>query len=122
MAERVTRSWQTVPHFTLRREIDATRLLSWRAAVRAGPGGGDANVTDLVVKLVAESLRRHPRVNASWRDGSIVPGDGVNVAIAVATDDGLVVPVIRDADRLDLGSVVARRGELVAAARAGRLR
>jgi pyruvate dehydrogenase E2 component (dihydrolipoamide acetyltransferase) len=118
MAERVTRSWQSVPQFTLRREIDATRLLSWRAAV----SDAEASLTDLLVRLAAEALRRHPAVNASWRDGAIVPAAEVNVAVAVATDDGLVVPVIHGADRLDLAGIAARRREVVDAARAGRLR
>jgi pyruvate dehydrogenase E2 component (dihydrolipoamide acetyltransferase) len=114
MAERTTQSWQSVPHFYLRREVDASRLRSWQAAARAKPGGEGISLTDLFVKLAAESLRRHPRVN--------VPGERINVAIAVATDEALVVPVIHDADRLDLASIAARRAELVAAARAGRLR
>lgn len=122
MAERTTQSWQTVPHFYLRREVDASRLLSWRDAARAKPGGQDVSVTDLLVKLAAESLRRHPGVNASWSAGSIVAGESVNVAIAVATDDALVAPVVHGADALDLAAIAARRKELVAAARAGRLR
>jgi pyruvate dehydrogenase E2 component (dihydrolipoamide acetyltransferase) len=61
-------------------------------------------------------------VNSSWNDDSIVVAEHVNVAIAVAVDDGLVAPVIRDADKLDLMTVSMRRRELVAAARAGRLR
>jgi pyruvate dehydrogenase E2 component (dihydrolipoamide acetyltransferase) len=122
MAERTTQSWQTVPHFYLRREVDASRLLSWRDAARAKPGGEDVSVTDLLVKLAAESLRRHPGVNASWSAGSIVAGEGVNVAIAVATEDALVAPVVHGADALDLAAIAARRKELVAAARAGRLR
>ena len=122
MAERATKSWQTVPHFYLRREVDASRLLSWRDAARAKPGGEDVSVTDLLVKLAAESLRRHPGVNASWNAGTIVPGERVNVAIAVATDEALVAPVVHGADALDLAAIAARRKELVAAARTGRLR
>jgi pyruvate dehydrogenase E2 component (dihydrolipoamide acetyltransferase) len=122
MAERTTQSWQSVPHFYLRREIDASRLQSWRAATRAKPGAGDVSVTDLLVKVVAEALRRHPGVNASWNAGSVVRSERVNVAIAVATDDALVVPVIHDADGLDLASIATRRKALVAAARAGGLR
>jgi len=122
MAERTTQSWQSVPHFYLRRACDASRLESWRAVARAKPGGETLSHTDLLVKVAAEALRRHTRVNASWREGTIVAGERVNVAIAVATDDGLVAPVIHDADRLDLPAIAARRREVVAAARAGRLR
>jgi pyruvate dehydrogenase E2 component (dihydrolipoamide acetyltransferase) len=122
MAERTTQSWQSVPHFYLRREVDASRLQSWRAAARSRPGQERASHTDLLVRLVAEALRRHPRVNSSWSDGAVVRSEQINVGIAVAVDDGLVVPVVHDADRLSLADTVARRIELVDAARAGRLR
>jgi len=122
MAERTTASWQSVPHFYLRREVDASRLESWRSVARARPGQERVSHTDLLVKLVAEALRRHPRVNASWGDGAGGPGERIGVGIAVAVDDGLVVPVVHDADRLALADVVARRLELVEAARSGRLR
>jgi pyruvate dehydrogenase E2 component (dihydrolipoamide acetyltransferase) len=122
MAERTTESWRSVPHFYVRREVDASRLQSWRASVRARPGQERVSHTDLLVKLVAEALRRHPRVNATWRDGGAATEAQVNVGVAVAVDDGLVVPVLHDADRLTLSETVARRIELVEAARAGRLR
>jgi pyruvate dehydrogenase E2 component (dihydrolipoamide acetyltransferase) len=119
MAERTTASWQSVPQFHLRRDVDATRLRSWRDVARGKPGGEAVNITDLLVKVVGESLRRHPRVNSSWREGELVPARSVNVALAVATDDALVVPVIHKADRLSLPGIAARRKALVAAARAG---
>ncbi len=122
MAERTTASWQSVPQFHLRRDVDATRLQSWRDVARSKPGGEAVNITDLLVKVVAESLRRHPRVNSSWRAGELVPASRVNVALAVATAEALVVPVIHDADRLALPELAARRKALVAAARAGELR
>jgi pyruvate dehydrogenase E2 component (dihydrolipoamide acetyltransferase) len=121
MAERTAESWRTAPHFFLFREVDASRLRTWREAVRTRPGYESVTVTDLLVKLSAEALRRHPRVNASWRDGTIVAGPGVNVGIAVATEESLVVPVVHGADRLALSELAERRGALVAAAREGRL-
>jgi pyruvate dehydrogenase E2 component (dihydrolipoamide acetyltransferase) len=122
MADRTTASWQSTPHFYLRRAVDATGLNTWRREIRSQPDGADVSHTDLLVKLAAETLRRHPRVNSTWRDGSIVPCDGVNVAIAVATADGLIVPVVHGADRLEVAAIAARRQELVAAARESRLR
>ena len=122
MADRTSRAWQEVPHFVLWRDVDASRLESWRAAARKKPGGERISHTDLLVKVCAEALRRHPRIGASWRDGAIVPGPGVNVAIAVATGDGLVAPVVHRADALDLGAISARRQEIAEAARGGRLR
>ena len=122
MAERTTRAWQEVPHFFLSRDVDASRLGSWRDAARRKPGGETITHTDLLVKICAETLRRHPRVNASWRAGAVVAGTGVNVAIAVATEDGLVVPVVHGAGALDLPAISARRREIAGAARSGRLR
>jgi pyruvate dehydrogenase E2 component (dihydrolipoamide acetyltransferase) len=122
MAERTTQSWQSAPHFYLSRDVDATRLNAWRESARTRPGYERLTHTDLLVKVAAAALERHPRVNATWRDGSVVQSDGVNVGIAVAVDEGLVVPVVHGADRLAVREIVARRGELVEAARTGRLR
>jgi pyruvate dehydrogenase E2 component (dihydrolipoamide acetyltransferase) len=102
-----------VPHFYLQREVDATRLNAWREAARRRPGYDRVTHTDLLVKIAAAALAEHPRVNG---------GPDVNVGIAVATDDALVVPVIHGADRLDLRSVVDRRVDVVARAREGKLR
>jgi pyruvate dehydrogenase E2 component (dihydrolipoyllysine-residue acetyltransferase) len=96
--------------------------VSWRDSVRTRSGLESVTHTDLLVKTVAEALSRHPRVNASWRDGELLHSDQVNVGIAVATDDGLVVPVVHAADRLRLDEIAERRAELVSAARDGRLR
>jgi len=122
MAERTQKAWQEVPHFFLVREVDATRLEGWRAAARARPGGERITHTDLLVRVVAAALREHPRVNASWRDGTIASNDDVNVGLAVATDDGLVVPVVHGADALDLPQIAVRRAQIVDAARNRTLR
>jgi pyruvate dehydrogenase E2 component (dihydrolipoamide acetyltransferase) len=122
MAERTTQSWQTAPHFYLSRDVDASRLDAWRASARKRPGYERLTHTDLLVKVAAAALERHPRVNAKWRDGGIVENPDVNVGIAVAVDEGLVVPVVHGADRLELRAIVERRAQLVEAARAGRLR
>jgi pyruvate dehydrogenase E2 component (dihydrolipoamide acetyltransferase) len=122
MAERTQRAWQEAPQFVLSRDVDASRLQSWREAARRKPGCEHVSVTDLLVKVCAEALRRHPRLTASWRDGSLAAGAGVHVGIAVATDDGLVVPVVHGADALPLGAISARRREIAEAARAGRLK
>jgi len=105
--------WREVPHFYLQREVEATRLNGWRDALRKRPGYELVTHTDLLVKIVAEALVRHPRVNG---------GPDVNVGIAVATDDTLVVPVIHGADGLELHALSERRADLVARARAGKLR
>ncbi|HET8606754.1 MAG TPA: dihydrolipoamide acetyltransferase family protein [Gaiellaceae bacterium] len=122
MAGRMQASWRDVPHFYLQRDCDATRLGSWRHATRRRPGHERVTHTDLLVKLCAAALLEHPRVNASWRDGEIVGSDSVDVGVAVATDDALIVPVIHGADRLGLAELSARRAELVGRARERKLR
>jgi pyruvate dehydrogenase E2 component (dihydrolipoamide acetyltransferase) len=114
MAERMERAWREVPQFVLTRDVDAT-------ALQAGRRDG-VTVTDLLVMRCAEALVRHPRLTMSWREGGLTAGVGVNIGIAVATDEALVVPVVHGADRLSLAEISARRQELVDAARAGALR
>jgi pyruvate dehydrogenase E2 component (dihydrolipoamide acetyltransferase) len=121
MAERMTASWTSAPHFYLFREVNVGRLVSWReqANKRAGVR---ITYTDLLVKLVAAGLSRHPRVNASWRDGAIVRNDDINIGLAVAVEDGLIVPVIHRADTLGLAEIAARREDVVSRGQAGKLR
>jgi pyruvate dehydrogenase E2 component (dihydrolipoamide acetyltransferase) len=121
MAERMTTSWTSAPHFYLVREVNVSRLVSWRE--RAGKRtGARITYTDLLIKLVAATLAQHPGVNASWRDGAIVRNADINVGLAVAIDDGLVVPVLHRADALSLVEIAARREDLIKRAQAGKLR
>lgn len=120
MASRLTESWQTVPHFYLSRTVDATQLLAWRDALRRQGREGIA-ISDLLLRITAASLRAHPRLNASWRDGRIQLHPQVNIGMAVAVEDGLLVPVFHEADTLSLSALADRRRHLVEAARAGQL-
>jgi pyruvate dehydrogenase E2 component (dihydrolipoamide acetyltransferase) len=120
MAERMVASWTSVPHFYLVREVDASRLLSWRSAIADSTEG--VTYTDLLVRLTAASLREHPRVNVSWLDESLRVHDVISIGVAVAVDDGLVVPVIHGVEGLSIAEIAARRADLVDRARTGRLR
>jgi len=121
MAERTTQSWVTTPHIFLMRELDATAFKQWFAQA-AKRSSERLTYTDLLVKVVATALRLHPRLNAAWQNGAIVTHDEVNIALAVATSDGLVAPVISHADDLSLSGIARRRAEMVARAQAGKLR
>lgn len=121
MAERTTQSWTTVPHFFLVREVAAERLIAWRERAQRH-ASAKITYTDLLVKIVAEALRRHPRLNASWVNGALVSHAEINVGLAVATGEGLVVPVIHQADDLTLNGIARRRADLVARAQDGKLR
>jgi pyruvate dehydrogenase E2 component (dihydrolipoamide acetyltransferase) len=122
MAERMTASWTTAPHFYLVREVDASRLVAWREKVKTPAGGAKITYTDLLVRLAAVALARHPAANAAWNDGAIVPAADISIGLAVAIDAGLVVPVIHRADTLSLAELAARRDDLVSRAQAGKLR
>jgi pyruvate dehydrogenase E2 component (dihydrolipoamide acetyltransferase) len=121
MAERMTASWTSAPHFYLVREVDVSRLGTWRERASA-QAGVRITYTDLLVRLVAAAIVRHPRVNVSWKDGAIVQHADVNVGLAVALDDGLVVPVLHRADTLTLAEIATRREDLVTRAQGGKLR
>src|SRR5262249_42746981 len=121
MAERMTASWTSAPHFYLVREVNVSRLAAWRERA-AKQSGARITYTDLLVKLVAAALARHPEARASWKDGAIARHAEINVGLAVAIDDGLVVPVIHRADALGVAEIAARREELVGRAQAGKLR
>jgi pyruvate dehydrogenase E2 component (dihydrolipoamide acetyltransferase) len=121
MAERMTSSWTTAPHFYLVREVDVSRLRAWRERASAS-SGVRITYTDVLVRLVAAALTRHPRVNVAWKDGAIFQHGGIDIGLAVAIEDGLVVPVLRGADTLTLAEIAARREDLVGRAQAGKLR
>jgi pyruvate dehydrogenase E2 component (dihydrolipoamide acetyltransferase) len=111
-----------VPHFFLQRDLDATRLNSWRETIRRRPGYEKVTHTDLLIVICAAALLEHPRVNAMWRDGTVVHQDAINVGIAVSTDETLIVPVVHGADGLELIAVSQTRADLVMRARERKLR
>jgi pyruvate dehydrogenase E2 component (dihydrolipoamide acetyltransferase) len=125
MAERMSTSWTTVPHFYLVREVDASFLIEWRKKIIPTVEkrtGIKPTFTDLLVKSIGFTLREHPRLNASWVDGNIQWNKGINVGIATAIDDGLIVPVIQNADGSSIGEIAARRSDLIERARTKKLR
>ncbi len=125
MAERTTQSWTTVPHFFVEREVDAGGLNRVRAAL--GPAIEQAHCvklthTDLLIALVARTLVKHPRLNASWIDNGIRLNPAVNISIAMAVEDGVVTAVVANAHAAPLAEIAKQRRELTERARAGRLR
>ena len=120
MAERTLASWTTTPHFAVQREIDASRLVSWQRAARAQTGIR-VTITDLIVRSASQTLRAHPALTRSWSEEGLATPPAVGVGLAIALEDGLVVPVIHDADRLDLPALAERRQDIVQRAREGRL-
>ncbi|WP_166786128.1 dihydrolipoamide acetyltransferase family protein [Cryobacterium lyxosi] len=121
-ARRLTES-QAVPHFFLTGVVSVERLVAFRADVNESLAalGTKISLNDLFVRASAVALRAHPEVNASWGDGVILRHNHVNVGVAVATDDGLLVPVVVDADQKSLGAIAAETRALAGLARTGSL-
>lgn len=120
MAERTAQSWMSAPHFYLVREVNASRLIAWREESMKR-SSAKITYTDLFVKIVATALRAHPRVNSSWSNGKITLKPDVHMGLAVAVEEGLVVPVIHNADTLGLAEIAQQRVALVAKAQKGKL-
>jgi pyruvate dehydrogenase E2 component (dihydrolipoamide acetyltransferase) len=126
IAQQMAMSAATVPQFTVRRRLDMSGALRWRDA-HAGDGGSAASIIDLIHLATIRALAAHPVVNGSFQAGdspggaSITLHDGVNLGVAVALPDGLIVPVIRDAHGMSLGALATARKHLQQEATAGRL-
>src|SRR5262245_25817609 len=118
MAERTAQSWSQVPHFFLVRDIDAGALIDLREKL----GAKIVTHTDLLVALTATVLTKHPRMNASWDNGSIRLNSGINISIAMAVQDGVVGAVITNADKTAITEIASQRKELTERARGGRLK
>jgi len=126
IAEHMVHSKHTIPHYSLIDECDVTDLVKLRAGLKDVYERLGVKMTYLAffVKAVAAALKEVPIVNASLDDekGEIVLHDRYHVGIAVATPTGLIVPVVRDADKKDLGSVAREIDRLSSEARAGKSR
>jgi pyruvate dehydrogenase E2 component (dihydrolipoamide acetyltransferase) len=120
MAERLTQAWTTIPHFYLLREVNASRLISWKEKAQKN-STEKITYTDLLVKLTAPALKQYPRLNASWIKDNIVLNSEINIGLAVAVEDGLLVPVIHHADEMNLTQLAIRRSELVSRAKSNKL-
>lgn len=116
IAKRLAESKFTNPHFYETIDIDMKAAIAAREAMNAS---GDVKISfnDLVVKACAKALRQHPKVNSSWLDDIIRQHGGVHVAIAVAIEDGLVTPVIRNTDVKGLAQISAETRDLAKRAR-----
>lgn len=126
IARRLLESKLTVPHFYLEVEVDAAPLMAMRESLnkRLAEAGAEAiklSVNDFILKASAEALRRVPAVNASWAGTSIRTHGAVHLSFGVALEDGLVTPVIRDAQAKTLKDIAVEAKALIGKARAKKL-
>ena len=122
IARRLVESKQNVPHFYLTIDIDASAMIVAREQMNALLKDEKVSFNDLVIKATAIALRRVPEVNASWMDGEIHFHQVVDVSVAVAVADGLVTPVVRDADKLGVLAISREVKELAEKARTKKLK
>lgn len=124
IARRLTESKQTVPHFYLTIDVDAQPIVDARAVLNEAlaDSGGKVSVNDLLIKAVAIALRRVPECNASFMGTEIHFHQVVDISVAVAVADGLVTPVVRDADKLGVVAISEQVKDLAARAKAKKLK
>ncbi len=127
IARRLSEAKQSIPHFYISSDIELDALMKLRADLNAksakdGPGAFKLSVNDLIIKACAVALRRVPNANASYTDDAIILYDDVDISVAVATEGGLITPIIRRADQKGLATISNEMKDLAARARAGRLK
>ncbi|GAA4476604.1 pyruvate dehydrogenase complex dihydrolipoamide acetyltransferase [Gluconacetobacter asukensis] len=127
IARRLTEAKSTIPHFYVAMDVELDALLALRAQLNAsspaeGAGAFKLSVNDLLIKAVAVTLRRVPKVNASYTEDATILYDDVDISVAVSVPDGLITPIIRNADRKSLSQISNEAKELIARARAGKLK
>jgi pyruvate dehydrogenase E2 component (dihydrolipoamide acetyltransferase) len=125
IAERLLASKTQIPHFYLSVEVDAAPLMRLRAEVNAAneaAGLGKITVNDFVLLAVARAAQQCPKVNAAWGGDHVMEYGSVNISVAVAVDDGLVTPVIRNAQNLSLREISTAVKDLATRARTKKLK
>ncbi|WP_066705892.1 pyruvate dehydrogenase complex dihydrolipoamide acetyltransferase [Celeribacter ethanolicus] len=123
IARRLLESKTTVPHFYLEADCDIEALMALRSQINEGREKADRiSVNDFIVKAVANALAKVPAANAIWTDEAVLQLKSIDISVAVATDGGLITPVLRNADQKSLGTLSSEMKALAAKAREGRLK
>jgi pyruvate dehydrogenase E2 component (dihydrolipoamide acetyltransferase) len=127
IARRLTEAKQTIPHFYVSMDIELDALLKLREELNAkspkeGAGAFRLSVNDLLIKAAALTLRRVPRVNASYTEDNTILYDDVDISVAVSIPDGLITPIVRKADQKGLAAISNEMKDLAARAKTGKLK
>lgn len=124
IAKRMTESYTQIPHAWMMIEVDVTNLVKLREQTKETfkqKEGLSLSYFPFFVKAVVQALKNHPRLNTSWEDGNILFHDDLNISVAVATDEHLFVPVIRQADQYSVKGIAQEIHRLATAVRSGKL-
>jgi pyruvate dehydrogenase E2 component (dihydrolipoamide acetyltransferase) len=122
IARRLTEAKQTIPHFYLTVDCNLDALMALRTRLNEREGAVKLSVNDFMIKAVAIALKKVPAANASWADAECLYYENADISVAVATDNGLITPVIKNADQKPLGAISAEMKDLGVRARAGKLK
>ena len=124
IARRMLESKQQVPHFYLTVELEIDALLAARQAINdvVRKQGAKVSVNDMIIKASAKALRDHPECNASWSEDEMIQYSAVDISVAVATDRGLITPIVRNADMKGLAQISNEMKDLAARAKVGKLK
>jgi len=124
IARRMLESKQTVPHFYLTVDLEIDALLAARQAINdvARKMGAKVSVNDMVIKACAKALRDHPECNASWTEEEMIQYGAVDISVAVATDRGLITPIVRNADMKGVAQISIEMKDLAGRAKEGKLK
>ncbi len=110
----------TIPHFQVQSEVEMDRAIALRADLKgSAKGDGVPSLNDLLVKASATALSRHPRANGSYSEGGFELHSRINIGVAVAAEEALIVPVVMDADRKSLGAIARETRQLAERVREG---
>lgn len=120
IARRLTAAWQEAPAFYLTAVFDCGALVAFREQLKAA--GASVSANDILIKACARALVEVPEVNASWGEDAILRHKQVHIGVAVAIPDGLITPVVRDADKIGLGAISAAMKDLAARAKERKLK
>jgi len=122
IARRLTEAKQTVPHFYLTIDCEIDELLKIRKELNSKSESYKISLNDFVIRAAALALCEVPAANASWSDDAILLWDTVDIAVAVALDDGLITPIVHHAERKGLAAIAKETKDLAARARSGKLK
>ena len=106
IAKRLSESKFTAPHYYLTIELDMDNAIASRTTINSLPET-KISFNDMVIKACAMALKKHPQVNSQWRDDAMIINHHVNIGVAVAVEDGLVVPVLKFTDQMSLSQIGA---------------
>ncbi|WP_265044042.1 pyruvate dehydrogenase complex dihydrolipoamide acetyltransferase [Wolbachia endosymbiont (group A) of Scambus nigricans] len=122
IAQRLTESKQNVPHFYLTVDCQVDKLISLKNEINSADENNKVTINDLIIKAAAFSMKKFPDINSSWIDNKILRYSNIDISIAVALEDGLITPIVKNADKKGILSISKEVKDLVSRARSGKLK